>query len=131
MMLDRTRAAFAAILMLAVVGAAAGLVSVWLGWSTPSFSRWATSMGALLAGLIAGWSLIVVGVARWMRSHDGSGALLLAAGGAWALAEWVNPGSAPPAVFTVGLLFGAVWPALVAHAAVVWSDQRPRAFRSA
>ena len=122
---DRARAEHVAILTLAILGTAAGLVSVWLGWSAPSFSRWATSIGGLLAGMAAGWSLIVVGASRWMRSGDGSGVLMLAAGGAWALTEWVNPGSAPAAVFTVGLLFGAAWPALVAHAALEWSDQRP------
>ena len=124
-MFDRARSAQVAILTLSALGAAAGLVSVWLGWSAPSFSRWATSIGGLLAGLVAGWSLIVVGASRWIRSHDRSGVLMVAAGGAWALTEWVNPGSASAAVFTVGLLLGAAWPALVAHAALEWSDRLP------
>ena len=50
--------------------------------------------------------------------------LLVAAGSAWFLVEFNNPGAGSPVVFTVGLLGYAACPALVAHAALAYPGGR-------
>ncbi len=74
---------------------------------------------AVLAFVLAGWLSITVGVVMTRRRPDSNFGLLLAAAGfAWFLAAWNNPGAGSALVFTVGLvLYAAVLP-LAAHAAL-------------
>ena len=58
------------------------------------------------------------------RPASRSGVLLAAAGFAWFVSEWNNPGAESPLVFTVGLLFYAACPPLVAHAALSYPSGR-------
>lgn len=115
-MLARARYADFAVLASTVLGMSAGLISAWLGWSAPSFSRWGGSAFTIVIGVMAGWSLVGVGTSTWARTRHGSGVLLVAAGGSWAVSEWVNPEASGSIVFTLGLLLGSVWPSLIAHA---------------
>ena len=126
-MLARARFADFAVLASTVLGMSAGLASAWLGWSAPSFSRWGGTVVTIVVGVAAGWSLIGAGASTWARTGDRSGALLVAAGGAWAISEWVNPQAAGSVVFTLGLVLGAVWPALLAHAGLDSSRSARRA----
>lgn len=107
-----------------LLGLAAGPIAAWLGWSAPSFSRWAASAIGIVIGVAAGWALIVAGATTWVRTHARAPVLMVAAGGAWAISEWPNPVSAPAVVFTVGLVLGAVWPPVLAHAALLWPEGR-------
>ena len=115
-MLARARPADVAVLVSAMLALCAGLVSAWLAWTAPAFSRWGGSVAAIGIGVAAGWSLVGVGAARWARRRDCSGVLLVAAGGAWAVSGWVNPEAAGSVIFTLGLVLGAAWPAVLAHA---------------
>ena len=55
------------------------------------------------------------------------GVLFAAAGCAWFLLEWNNPGSDSALVFTIGLVCSALTPALVAHGALAYPGGRLRA----
>ena len=67
-----------------------------------------------------GWALIGCGLAAWVRQPDGRfGPLFAAAGFAWFLLEWNNPGIDSALAFTVGLCLYASCPPLVAHAVLV------------
>jgi signal transduction histidine kinase len=82
------------------------------GWALAGESggRLAFELSAALAAAAAG---VVV---RERGPDTRSGALLIAAAAAWLMAEWNSPGAVGPIVFTVGLLVGALAPAVVAHA---------------
>src|SRR5215831_10527830 len=77
------------------------------------------------AELAAGFALLAVGFAAWMRPHQARlGALLVAASLAWFLLEWNNPAAGSAFVFTVGLVLYAAAPPLVAHAMLAYPDGR-------
>jgi signal transduction histidine kinase len=86
------------------------------------------SGGSALAGvaeLTAGYALLAVGLAAWMRPRQARlGAILVAASFAWFLLEWNNPAAGSAAVFTVGLVLYAAAPPLVAHAMLAYPDGR-------
>ncbi len=107
--------------LLATTGIAVGAGTLLVVQAAPGLSLAGPSLPGHLALLGAGWLAIGVGLGAWRRrSGDPFGPLLAAAGAAWLLGEWANPGSGSPAVFTAGLVLYAACPPLVAHASVVY-----------
>jgi signal transduction histidine kinase len=83
-----------------------------------------STLGAV-AELGAGWSLVAAGLLFWIRHPENrSGALVTAAGVAWFLPEWSNPGIGNDLQFTVGLVGFVACAPLVAHAAVAYPTGR-------
>ena len=86
--------------------------------------------GSVLTGaaeLIAGYALLAVGLAAWMRPRQARlGAILVAASFAWFLAGWDSPGAGSALVFTAGLALYAAAPPVVAHAMLAYPDGRVR-----
>jgi signal transduction histidine kinase len=112
--------------LLALVWALAlGVASLAIARSSPGGSFAGGSTAAALALLAAGWALVICGVVAWVRRPSSRfGTLLVAAGSAWFLVEFNNPGVGSPVLFTVGLLGYAACPALVAHAALAYPGGR-------
>jgi signal transduction histidine kinase len=112
-------------LALLVAGLALSVMSLAIIHGEPAYSLAGTAPVAWVTGLLAGWSLIAAGLGAWAR-RPGSrfGPLVVAAGLAWFLAEWDNPGAG--VVFTVGLVLHAACPPLIGHAALVYPDGRLR-----
>jgi signal transduction histidine kinase len=113
-------------LALLAAGFAVGLLSLAIARGEPAYSL-AGNAPAAGAGLLAGWSLIAAGLGAWAR-RPGSrfGPLAVAAGLAWFLAEWNNPGAGIALAFTAGLVLHAACPPLVGHAALVYPGGRLR-----
>jgi signal transduction histidine kinase len=85
-----------------------------------------STLGAV-AELGAGWSLVAAGLLFGTRHPDNrSGPLLIAAGVAWFVPEWSNPGIGNGLQFTVGLVGFIACAPLVAHAAVAYPTGRLR-----
>jgi signal transduction histidine kinase len=107
------------------VGALLGIYSLAVARDEPAFSYAGASAAGTVALVGAGWALIGCGLAFWVR-RPGSrfGPLLAAAGFAWFLPEWNNPGVGSPLVFTVGLALYAACPPLVAHAVLAYPGGR-------
>ncbi|MDQ3475448.1 MAG: hypothetical protein M3492_03665, partial [Actinomycetota bacterium] len=83
------------------------------------------SLVAVLAFVLAGWLAISVGViARRRRPESIFGPLLAAAGFAWFISAWNNPGAGSAVVFTAGLVFYTVGLPLVAHVALSYPGGR-------
>jgi signal transduction histidine kinase len=104
-----------------------GLVSLAVIRGEPAYSLAGTAPAAWAAGLLAGWSLTAAGLGAWARrpgSHFGP--LAVAAGLAWFLAEWDNPGAGVALAFTTGLVLHAACPPLIGHAALVYPGGRLR-----
>jgi signal transduction histidine kinase len=115
----------APLLALLVGGLAVGAFSFALVRSEPGYALVDDSIGRAVAELVAGYALIAVGARSWIRRPESRfGALLVAAGIGWFLAEWNNPEIGSSLGFSVGLAFSAVAPALVAHAALTYPDGR-------
>jgi signal transduction histidine kinase len=57
--------------------------------------------------------------------------LLVSAGCLWLITEWANPQIESSVGFTVGLAFGWLYPAVVAHALLVFGKARRRRFETA
>jgi signal transduction histidine kinase len=113
----------AAQLGLLLAGLALGAVSLAIARGEPAFSLAGGSIAARVAGLVAGWSLLAAGLGAWVRRPASRfGPLVAAAGLAWLLAEWNNPGSDSAVAFTLGLVLQAACPPLVGHAALVYPD---------
>jgi signal transduction histidine kinase len=112
---------------LLAAGLALGLLSLAIARGEPAYSLAGDAPAAGLAGLLAGWSLVVAGAGAWAR-RPGSrfGPLVAAAGLAWFLAEWDSPGAGVAPVFTAGLVLQAACPPLVGHAALVYPGGRLR-----
>jgi signal transduction histidine kinase len=108
-----------------LAGLVLGIGTLQLTRESPSSSLAERSAvgGAVLLG--AGWLAIGLGLRAWQR-HPGRryGPLLIAAGFAWFLAEWNNPGTGSAAVFTAGVVLYAACPPLVAHAALTYPGGR-------
>ena len=112
-------------LVILLGGLALGAVSFALVRGEPGYALVDDSVARAVAELGAGLALIAVGAASWMRRPESRFGLLLAlAGVAWFLAEWNNPGIGSSLGFTIGLVFYAVAPALVAHAALAYPEGR-------
>ena len=93
---DRTRW-----LAIAVTAIGAGLVSVRTAQAELGFSYLAESAAGEVVGLAAGWGLVAVGLETLRRGrHAHLGLLLAIAGVAWFLADWSDPASGSPLVFT-------------------------------
>src|SRR5215218_3799252 len=117
----------AAQLGLLLAGLALGAVSLAIARGEPAFSLAGGSPAAGVAGLVAGWSLLAAGLGGWARRPTSRfGPLVAAAGLAWLLAEWNNPGSDSAVAFTLGLVLQAACPPLVGHAALAYPDGRLR-----
>jgi signal transduction histidine kinase len=85
-----------------------------------------STLGAT-AELGAGWSLVAAGLLFWIRHPENwSGPLVTAAGVAWFVPEWSNPGIGNGLQFTVGLVGFVACAPLVAHAAVAYPTGRLR-----
>src|SRR5689334_10036087 len=105
------------VLGLGAVGIAAGLFSLHLARKEPAFWFARDTAGGAVALLAAGWTAIAAGLGSWLwRPGSRFGPLLTAAGFAWFLLEWNNPGSGSALVFTTGLVLYASCPPIVAHA---------------
>jgi signal transduction histidine kinase len=93
------------------------------GGAGNSFGGGSAFAGA--AELAAGYALLAVGVAAWMRHRQARhGAILVAASFAWFLVEWNNPAAGSALVFTIGLVLYAAAPPLVAQAMLAYPDGR-------
>ena len=108
-----------------LAGVALGIGTLVAVRSDPSASLTGASTLGAVALLGAGWTLITVGVVVGRRIPTRKWApLLVGAGVAWFLTEWNNPGVGSPLVFTVGLIFYAACPTVVAHAALAYPSGR-------
>ena len=107
------------------LGVAVGAFSLDVARDDPAYWFAGASGVAGAAFLAAGWALIGGGLVFWVR-RPGSrfGPLLTAAGFAWFLAEWSNPGIGSSLAFTVGLCLYAACPPLVAHAVLAYPGGR-------
>ena len=108
-------------------GLACGVGTVLLVRNNPGGSFAGSSTLGGVALLVAGWLAITVGLAVYRRHRASRFAILLiAAGFAWFIAEWINPAAGSSLVFTTGLLLYAACPPLVAHAALAYPRGRLR-----
>jgi signal transduction histidine kinase len=109
----------------AAVALAVGAFSLDVARDVPSYWFAGTSTFAGVAFLAAGWALIGCGLAFWLRRPASRfGPLLAAAGFAWFLLEWNNPGIGSALAFTVGLCLYAACPPLVGHAVLAYPGGR-------
>lgn len=99
----------------ALIGVAAGAVSVHLALSTTWYAFGATSIRSELLGLAAGTALLGAALTL-LRLEPGwvAGALVAATGMAWFMTAWDNP-YAPTWIFVAGRIFGTAWPVLLVH----------------
>ena len=106
-------------------GLAAGVFSLAVARGGAGYSFGGGSAFAGIAELAAGYALLGVGVAAWMRPRQARlGSILVAASFAWFLLEWNNPAAGSAVVFTLGLVLYAAAPPLVAHAMLAYPDGR-------
>jgi signal transduction histidine kinase len=99
------------------LGLAAGLFTLDVARDDPGY--WFAGSSVLDAAvlLVTGWVLIGCGLVAWVRQPGARfGPLFAAAGFAWFLLEWNNPGIDSALAFTVGLCLYVACPPLVAHA---------------
>jgi signal transduction histidine kinase len=108
-----------------VTGGVVGLLSFSFARSDPGYALAGDSVARAAAELAVGYALIGVGIVSWLR-RPGSrwGVLLAAAGIAWFLAEWGNPGVGAALIFTIGLTLYGLAPPLVAHAVLAYPHGR-------
>jgi signal transduction histidine kinase len=112
-------------LVLWPAGLALGPFSLALARDQPAFSFAGSSPEGAVALLGAGWALLACGLAFWgRRPGNAVGPLLVAAGCAWFLSEWDNPGAGSAVVFTVGLVFYAACAPLAAWAVLAYPGGR-------
>jgi signal transduction histidine kinase len=90
----------------------------------PDVARAGDSAAALAGELAAGALLVAAALAAqaWRPRARFTGPLA-AAGIGWLVFEWNSPGAGP--AFTVGLVLYALWPPLLAQAALRGPDERP------
>ena len=99
------------------LGVAVGVYALRTARDDPAFSFAGATTGGAVALLVGGVALVGAGAALWTRRPQSRvGPLLVAAGLAWFVLEWKNPGIDSSAAFTVGLCLYAACPAVVAHA---------------
>src|SRR5688572_5444542 len=108
-----------------LAGISFGVLSLGIARREPAFSFAGEPPSRAAAELIAGWSLLAVGLVAWARRRGcGFGPLLIAASFGWFLLEWNNPGIGSALGLALGLTLYAVAPPLVAHAALVYPGRR-------
>ena len=103
--------------LVAAFAVAVGVVGALAAWRVKGSS--ATSVSPLAAALVlaAGASLVFVGLEQLRRAgRERFGALLTAAGVTWLIADWANPAVGDAFLFSIGLLTGWLFPAVVVHA---------------
>ena len=115
-------------LVLGVVAIAVGVTTLAVARDRPDLSLAAGSGHAQVVFLLAGWLVAAAGLAKLAEPQRSLGTLLVAAGGAWFIAELDSPAAEPAALFTVGLVGAAAAPAVVAHAGLALA--RPRGWRA-
>jgi signal transduction histidine kinase len=104
-----------------------GVFSLAVARRGAGYSLGGGSVTAGAAGLIAGYALLAVGLAAWLRPRQARlGVILVAASFAWFVPGWDNPGAGSAVVFTAGLALYAAAPPLVAHAMLAYPDGRVR-----
>jgi signal transduction histidine kinase len=103
-----------------------GIVSFRLVQDAPGFSAAGHAPYGEGLLLVAGWAVIIAGLAL-QRRHPvrRSWSILVAIGFAWFVQEWDSP-VASAAVFSVGLVLAGVFPAVVAHLAMSYPAGRLR-----
>ena len=107
--------------------AAFGLLTVAVARDDPAWTRGGPSTTVGMAELVTGWSLVVAGLLFWGRHRPNRfGPLLIAAGFAWFVPEWSNPGVGSALGFTVGLAGLVACAPFVGHAALVYPAGRLR-----
>jgi signal transduction histidine kinase len=107
------------------VGIAVGLYSFEVARADQAFSFAGTSAAGGAALLGGGWASIAVGLAFWLRKPVSRfGPLIAAAGFAWFVLEWNNPGIGSALAFTVGLCLYAACPPLAGHAVLSYPSGR-------
>jgi signal transduction histidine kinase len=114
-------------LALALAALAFGLLTLGRARHAPGGSLAHVSTLGAIAELAPGWGLAAAGLVFWER-HRGNrfGPLVVAAGFAWFLPEWRNPGVGTAVGFTVGLLGAAACAPLLGHAALAYPTGRLR-----
>ncbi len=106
-------------LVVALLAIGFGLLTLGRARHDPGGSFAGTSTLGGIAELGAGWSLVAAGLLFWERhSRNWFGPLLVAAGFAWFLPEWSNPGVGSALGFTAGLVGFVACAPLVGHAAL-------------
>ena len=114
-------------LAVALLALALGIASLAVARHDPVGSFAGNSTLGGIAELAAGWSLVAAGVLFWERHRKNRfGLLLTAAGFAWFLPEWSNPGVGTALGFTVGLLGFVACAPLLAHAGLAYPTGRLR-----
>jgi signal transduction histidine kinase len=115
------------LLAIALLALALGLLSLAVARRDPVGSFAGRSALGGMAELGAGWSLVAAGLLFWLR-HPANrfGPLLTAAGFAWFLPEWSNPGVGTALGFTVGTVGLVACAPFVAHAALAYPTGRLR-----
>jgi signal transduction histidine kinase len=114
-------------LAIVFIAAALGILSLAAARSDPvgSFAGKPALGGSAARG--AGWSLVAAGLLFWIRHRRNRfGPLLTAAGFAWFLPEWSNPGVDTALGFAVGSLCFVACAPLIAHAALAYPAGRLR-----
>src|SRR5262245_47014588 len=101
--------------LVCVVGVVLGLHALSIARAGPVVSFAGDSWEGAFALLAPAWALWAVGVWIWARRPGiVIGPLLIAAGTAWLIGEWDNPGAGSSLVFTIGLLVGGACAPLIA-----------------
>src|SRR5512132_3256953 len=115
------------LVVLALLAAALGVASLVVARHDPAGSFAGASIVGAVAELGAGWSLVAAGLLFWSRHRRNRfGALLVAAGFAWFLPEWSNPGVGTALGFTIGLVGFVACAPFVGHAALAYPTGRLR-----
>jgi signal transduction histidine kinase len=110
---------------ISLLGLVVGAVSLDVAREDPSYWFAGTSALTAVAFLTAGWALTGCGLGFSLgRPRSRFGPLLAAAGFAWFLAEWNNPGIGSALAFTLGLCLYAAGPPLVGHAVLAYPGGR-------
>jgi signal transduction histidine kinase len=110
---------------ISALGVAVGVYTLDVVRHDPASSFAGASAGGAVALLAAGWALIGSGLTFWARRPANRvGPLIVAAGFAWFLLEWINPEIGSALAFTIGLCLYASCPPLVGHAVLAYPGGR-------
>ena len=114
-------------LVIALLALALGLLTLTRARHDPGGSFAGASTLGAIAELGAGWSLVAAGLLFWeRRAQNLFGPLTVAAGFAWFVPEWSNPGVGTAFGFTAGLVGFVACAPLVGHAAFAYPTGRLR-----
>ncbi|HEY7971154.1 MAG TPA: histidine kinase dimerization/phosphoacceptor domain-containing protein [Candidatus Limnocylindrales bacterium] len=110
-------------LTIGVIALLVGIVSIRVAQAAPGFSYLTDSALAGLVGLAAGLGLVAVGLETRRRGRrTGLGTLLAIAGIVWLLPDWGDPAIGSSVGFSLGVGLGWVYPAVVAQAVIMATD---------